>query len=156
MDAPGRMKTVFALAGSLWIVDMIIRAATAEALQVHAAPEGLYVHQLTHAFFVISMAILVFWLQKSRLVLKKGWRYFQIGCLFFIFWNVDAMVGHLLESGLSMNAFVGTGWTKALAVNHNIFHVLYYLLKLDHLLCVPAMAFMYLGLNRLAAGSKGN
>jgi hypothetical protein len=116
------------------------------ALQVHAAPEGLYSHQLAHCFFIVSMAILAFWLQKRRLVERRGWRYLQISCLLFIIWNIDAFVGHTIEFHLSPDAYAGEGWARALVADKAIMPYLYYLLKMDHVICVPAIFFLYLGL----------
>ena len=116
------------------------------ALQVHTAPEGLYSHQIAHCFFIISMATLAFWLQERRLVEKRGWRHLQISCLLFIVWNIDALVGHVIESHLSAEAFVGEGWARAMVVDKALMPYLYYVLKMDHIICVPAIFFLFLGL----------
>ncbi|MDD5476343.1 MAG: hypothetical protein PHU03_07520, partial [Syntrophales bacterium] len=64
-------------------------------MQVHAEPEGLYSHQMGHVFFLFSMAVFAFWLQKTRLAEKRGWRYIQFSCVAFILWNLDALWGHM-------------------------------------------------------------
>lgn len=134
------------------VTALLCRPAAAWALQAHGGVEGVYVHQMAHLFFVISMVLLIYWLRKRRLVSIRGWRYIQYAAFFFIFWNGDAFVGHWLEelSGLieyqriglmriSLNTAPGYEWLGRL----------YYLVKLDHLLCVPAMAFLFLGLRWL-------
>lgn len=138
------------------IAVLMIHPNTALALQVHPQPEGLYAHQIAHAFFILSMTILAFWLQKSKLVEKKGWRYIQIGCVCFILWNINAMTGHIIDSKLSQDAFAGSGWTKKLVVEKVSAPYLYYLLKMDHLTCVPAMVFFFIGLRILKNEAEEN
>jgi hypothetical protein len=122
------------------------------AVQEHGAPEGIYVHQGAHLFFTASMGLLIFWLRQRRLVSQAGWRYIQYGALFFILWNIDAFLAHLLDEQLKavdvvmaapgqVRIAVG-GYPAALAW-------FYYAAKLDHLLCVPALFFLYAGLRRL-------
>lgn len=125
------------------------------ALQIHSAPEGLYSHQLAHVFFLISMAIFAFWLQRSRLVRIKGWRYIQISCLFFIVWNIMAMSGHVLATRLGQGAFVGTGLQTSLVLRNSLVPYFYYVLKMDHIVCVPAIVFLYLGLRALKRQLEG-
>ncbi|MFH1488729.1 MAG: hypothetical protein ABII06_07495 [Pseudomonadota bacterium] len=126
------------------------------AFQVHPEPEGLYSHLLAHIFFILSMAILAFWLQKTRLIRSKGWRYMQISCLLFIFWNLDTFLGHIIDSRMSPEAIVGSPWAKSLVLEKAIAPYLYYVLKMDHLICVPAIILLFIGLRSLKAGSGEN
>lgn len=124
-------------------------------LQAHATPEeGLYSHQLGHLFFILSMMVFAFWLQKTRLVEEGGWRHIQISCLFFILWNIDAIAGHEIELWLDESRFVGVPSSRLLIAEGGPVPYLYFFLKLDHLLCVPAMTLLYLGLRRLVTGSR--
>lgn len=125
----------------------------ASALQVHTAPEGLYSHQLGHIFFTASMAILAFWLQRTRLTTARGWRYIQISCIAFILWNIGAISGHTVESWQGADAFVRISSGRALVLDKAVSPYLFYFLKLDHLLAVPAMIFLLLGLKRLKGES---
>lgn len=131
---------------------LLIRPSTAWALQAHGGVEGVYAHQMAHLFFAFSMGLLIYWLRKRRLISIKGWRYIQYAALWFIAWNTDAIIGHWLEeqSGLvatqrigvmriSLNMTPGFEWLGPV----------FYLVKLDHLLCVPAMLCLFLGLRRL-------
>jgi len=133
-------------AALLWL---FLHPAHSFALQVHPEPEGLYSHQLGHIFFTFSMAVFAFWLQKTRLVDNRGWRYIQVSCIIFILWNMDAFTGHMIESRLSEEAFLPISYGKALIIERAVAPYLFYILKLDHLLAVPAMIFFLLGLNRL-------
>ena len=115
---------------------VVILAITEPALatQAHSAPEGLYAHQLAHIFFIISMGVLTYWLRERKLVQAVGWRHIQYSALFFILWNVDAFFVHLVEEQI---------------VDSPVLVWLYYAAKLDHLLCVPALLFLFFGLRRL-------
>lgn len=131
---------------------MLLLAQPALATQAHSAPEGLYAHQLAHIFFTVSMGVLVYWLRERQLVRSVGWRYIQYAALFFILWNLDAFSVHLLEEQLAVvDVRRIDPWKISLtAANHsNALIWLYYAAKLDHLLCVPALLFLYFGLRRL-------
>ena len=133
-------------------VGLILFADPVLATQTHGQPEGLYVHQMAHIFFIISMGSLEFWLRQRNLIKEKGWKYIQLSAVLFILWNINAMMVHFLDEHLDI-----LGITKI-----DLWHIqidnfqgsktittLYYLLKLDHLLCVPAMFFLYFGLKTI-------
>ena len=126
------------------------------ATQTHGEPEGLVVHQITHLVFIFSMATLVFWLRQRRLIVETGWRYIQYAALLFILWNIDAFTAHLLDEQVDILKIDKVG-TWQLVINtetgYDKLAALYYLVKLDHLICVPAMMFLYFGLKRLIRDS---
>ena len=131
---------------------ILLLAEPALATQAHSAPEGLYVHQLAHLFFVFSMGILIYWLRARQLVKMVGWRYIQYAALFFILWNLDAFGVHLLEEQMAVIEVQRLDeWRISISTaNHSgAFIWLYYAAKLDHLLCVPALLLLYCGLRRL-------
>jgi hypothetical protein len=131
---------------------MLLIAEPAFATQAHNAPEGLYAHQLAHIFFIVSMGVLIYWLRERKLVQAVGWRYIQYAALFFILWNLDAFCVHLLEEQIAViDVRRIDSWKLSItAANHsNALIWLYYAAKLDHLLCVPALLFLYFGLRRL-------
>jgi hypothetical protein len=138
---------------SVWLTGvMLIIAEPAFATQAHSAPEGLYAHQLAHIFFIISMGVLIYWLRARRLVQSAGWRYIQYAALFFILWNLDAFTVHLLEEQLAIIDIqrINLWQINITAPRHSTGLVwLYYFAKFDHLLCVPALLFLYFGLKRL-------
>lgn len=126
--------------------------AAALAVQEHGAPEGLYTHQGAHLFFVASMGLLIYWLRQRLLVREAGWRYIQYAALFFILWNIDAFTAHLLDEQLDVVDIQPVGeWMVRIDAGDfpPAMAMLYYAAKLDHLLCVPAMLFLYFGLRRL-------
>jgi hypothetical protein len=125
---------------------------SALAVQEHGAPEGLYAHQFAHLFFVASMGLLIFWLRQRRLVKQAGWRCIQYAALFFIFWNIDAATAHLLDEQLAVVDIRKTDpWAVIIDTGDSpaVLAWIYYAAKLDHLLCVPALLFLYAGLRRL-------
>jgi hypothetical protein len=137
----------------IWlIVAIVFVTEPAFATQAHRAPEGLYVHQLAHLFFIVSMGVLIYWLRERKLVQAVGWRYIQYAALFFILWNLDAFCVHLLEEQIPVIEVQRINpWEISItAADHSSALIwFYYATKLDHLLCVPALLFLYFGLRRL-------
>lgn len=125
---------------------------TAVATQVHVPSEGLYVHQIAHLFFALTMAILLYWLRQRKLVKERGWRLIQLAALFFIIWNLDAFFVHILDDRSDLFRTIDAGtWHASIEFDRNIelLAFLYYLGKMDHLLCAPAMILLYWGLRCL-------
>lgn len=122
------------------------------ATQAHAAPEGIYSHQLAHLFFIISLCWLIYWLYNRRLTVQSGWRFIQYAAIFLILWNIDAFLAHMMDEQLALvNAKRLGNWQIRIqsSTGQSDLAWIYYFLKLDHLLCVPAMVFLYAGLKRL-------
>jgi hypothetical protein len=131
---------------------LLCRPSAAWAIQAHGGVEGLYAHQMAHFFFAFSMGLLIYWLRKRRLVSIRGWRYIQYAAIWFIVWNADAVVGHWLEeqSGLVDSQRIGLmRISLSMVAGFEWLGPVYYLVKLDHLLCVPAMLCLFLGLRWL-------
>ena len=121
------------------------------ALQVHSSPEGLYVHQLAHILFAFSMAVLAYWLEINRFVDERGWRLIQISCLLFLLWNLVAFTGHYVEVKIPPNLIegrVGT-WNQKILMEGDPLTLVYYFLKLDHSVCVPAILCLFFGIRDL-------
>jgi len=147
---------------------LLVIPERAAATQVHVPSEGVYVHQIAHIFFALSMAILLYWLRQRQLVRARGWRLIQLAALFFIIWNVDAFLVHILDDRSDLFRTIDAGtWHASIQFDRNVelLAVLYYLGKMDHLWCAPGMILLYLGLRSLlheaqhhreAAGLEGN
>jgi hypothetical protein len=136
---------------------LLCLATPALATQTHGQPEGLYVHQIAHLFFIISMGILEFWLRQRNLVREPGWKYIQLAAVLFILWNVNAMVVHFLDEQIYwLKVSTSDTWQISISVSGGGkgLALLYYILKLDHLLCVPAMICLYLGLKSLLKNTE--
>ena len=133
--------------------------AHALATQMHEAPEGIYAHQLAHLFFMLSMGFLILWLRERKLVKEGGWRFIQYAAIFFILWNMDTFIVHLLDGQLRIIQVkkISTEHIQINAVSgRNGLETFYYMAKLDHLLCVPALCFLYFGLRRLVKEDTPN
>ena len=131
---------------------IVLLPVPALATQAHSDPEGLYVHQFAHAFFIISLGIFIYWIRFRDLVKETGWRYIQYAALFLILWNTDAAIAHLLDEQLKIIEVerVGTWHIKITSTDNTIFTIIfYYIVKLDHLLCVPALFFFSAGIRKL-------
>ena len=135
----------------------IFDPATVWATQTHGGLEGLYVHQFAHIFFAFSMGLLIYWLRKWGLVASAAWRSIQYSALFFIAWNLDAYVSHWLveQSGLiEVTAVDGMRIQITTPRGMKWLSEIYYLTKLDHLLSVPALIFLFLGLKQLLKSAE--
>lgn len=121
------------------------------ALQIHSSPEGLYVHQLAHILFALSMAVLAYWLEINRFTEERGWRLIQISCLLFFLWNLVAFTGHYVEVRIPPDLIEGKVgfWDQKLVIEGDSFTLAYYFLKLDHLVCVPAILCLFFGIRNL-------
>ncbi|MFO7713224.1 hypothetical protein [Desulfosarcina sp.] len=138
----------YAVAGGCFCLTLLADSP-ALATQGHAGVEGVWVHQFAHIFFLLSMVLLIYWLRQAGLVKAPGWRYIQYAAFFFILWNADAFLVHFLDEQILAVDVSNTGpWHIRItaAGDRNWVAVVYYVAKLDHLLCVPAMVFLMLGL----------
>ena len=136
---------------------LLCSASPAMATQTHGQPEGLYVHQIAHLFFIISMGILEFWLRQRNLVREPGWKYIQLAAVLFILWNLNAICVHFMDEQIHLLQIRPAGpWHMEMSVasGGKGLAMLYYILKLDHLLCVPAMLCLYLGLKSLLRNTE--
>lgn len=154
------MRTIRQITGSFlpyaaacWCFCVTLFSSTPSlATQGHAGIEGVWVHQFAHLFFLFSMVLLIYWLRRAGLVKAPGWRYIQYAALFFILWNVDTFLVHFLDEQIQAVAVDNLGdWQiRVVAVGDRTWlSAVYYLAKMDHLLCVPAMIFLMLGLRHM-------
>jgi hypothetical protein len=147
-----KMKTL------LWLILTFFLPLTKAALatQAHGDPEGIYVHQLAHLFFMLSMVILIYWLRQRKLVRQTGWKYIQYAAFFFIIWNVNVMLVHFFDEQ-TMLIKVENVSTWHIRVSSQIgkwTEITYYAAKMDHLICVPALFFLFLGLKKIGTETK--
>lgn len=144
----------------LWCIYLLILSAgPALAIQVHDSAEGLYAHQIAHIFFVFSMGILIYWLRGRNLVRETGWRFIQYSALFFILWNVGAFISHFFEAREGVVKTINAGfWKSSVLVGRSqgVGPTLFYLSKMDHLVLLPAIIFLYIGLRHLLERAQGS
>ncbi len=146
----------FFLGFAVWIAS-VLSAAPALATQTHGEPEGLVVHQMAHILFALSMGTLAYWLGARGLTVRRGWRLIRYAAVLLIVWNLDAFVAHLLDEQtgfLTVQQIDPRHLFLAPQPGLEVLAPLYYLVKLDHLWCVPALIFLFLGLRCLADESE--
>ncbi len=134
------------------LVAIAAGASPAHATQTHSEPEGLVVHQIAHFFFALSMGLLVYWLRARQLTFKSGWRFIQYAAILLILWNVDAFAVHVLDEFTGVLSIQKIGhWHIRIDAQggYAALAPFYYLAKLDHVWCVPALVLLFLGLRRL-------
>ncbi len=127
-------------------------ADPALATQTHGGPEGLVVHQIAHLFFLLSMGTLAYWIQSHGLSRQRAWRLIRYAAIMLIVWNTDAFIAHLLDEQTALIEVHPVDLFHLSIVPHpgwDFLAPLYYLFKLDHLFCVPALVLLYLGLRHL-------
>ena len=141
----------------LLLIVYLMLPDTAMATQAHGDPEGLFVHQLAHGYFAVSLGIFIYWLRFRNLVAETGWRYIQYAAVFLILWNVDAAIAHMLDEQINIIEVerIGQWHLKITSTDNTVFTIiLYYMVKLDHLFCVPALAFLSAGLKHFLRDSR--
>ena len=134
------------------IILLVSWPGTAFATQAHGEPEGIYVHQFAHLFFLVSMLILIYWLRQKKLTRLTGWRHIQYAAMFFILWNLTVTGVHFLdEQTMLVSVEKFSDWHIKIKSSSGAWlsHV-YYIGKMDHLLCVPALLLLFSGLKKLA------
>jgi hypothetical protein len=134
----------------------LLIAEEALATQAHGDPESIYAHQLAHLFFMLSMVMLIYWLRQRKLTRHSGWRYIQYAAFFFILWNVNVMLVHFLdEQAVLITVEKISDWQIRVSSSLGKWAELtYYLARMDHLICLPALLFLFLGLKKLVADTE--
>ena len=131
----------------LLIVALLLVPGHAWPLQPHSAPEGLYVHQM----FTGALIYLYWHTRRTPELSNKGWHYLQMFCILFAGWNILALVGHEAIKLLNSTDFIDkASWNEQIAGPITPLKMLYYITKMDHLLYVPAMLALVVGLRTLS------
>lgn len=127
----------------------------AHATQGHGGIEGILVHQAAHVLFALAMGFLAFRIKRDELPVRKGWRNVQYAAILFILWNVDTIFVHFVDEQVKLVTVerLATGQLHITSPVPGL-AVMYYIAKLDHLLCVPAIAFLWVGLGQLLAQAE--
>ena len=119
------------------------------AFQPHAY-SGLYIHQLAHFFLLVSLFFFVAKVRQTHLASIKAWQYIIAGTWLLMLWSATTMVGHFLDLHIKENSlFLPPGADIPLLRLDGWEEALYYILRLDHLIAVPAMFLFYRGLKLL-------
>ena len=119
------------------------------AFQPHAY-SGIYIHQLAPFFLIVSLFFFAVKARQTYLASLKGWQYIIAGTWILMLWSATTMVGHFLDLHISDDAlFLPPGATVPLLRLISWQEALYYFLKLDHLIALPAVFLFYRGLKLL-------
>jgi hypothetical protein len=101
------------------------------------------------------MGLLVYWIRTRRLFNNTGWRHIHYSAILFMFWTTDAFFAHLLDENYDwIHVSRVDAWHIHIDASSPLTAMIYYLLKLDHMWCVPALLFLLLGLRRLNIESR--
>lgn len=141
----GKLLKIFA-----FFAFLLFLPDTCYGLQSHGAPEGLYVHQMAHIFFIVGLVYLN-WDIKRRSLTEPGWPYLRMFCILMICWNIVAFTGHFVGE-LIPSDHIQKGESYLLGRMLGPFtaaKLIYYFAKFDHLLAVPAQIFLYLALRTM-------
>ncbi len=139
------------------VAGVLLLPLDAHATQLHASLEGIITHQIGHLFFLLSMVVLLFTVSDKGLDKQKGWRLIQYSAFLFILWNLDTIAAHFVDNQIHVVEIENISLTQIRVIANNNASFLawfYYILKLDHLLCVPAMYFLFKGLSSLVNEQK--
>ncbi len=137
---------------ALAVAGLILLPIDGYATQLHASSEGIITHQIGHLFFLFSMVVLIFTIIGKGLDKQKGWRLIQYSAFFFVLWNLDVITAHFFDNQIYAVRIENISLSRISVMSQNdsaVLAWLYYGLKLDHLLCVPAMLLLYKGLSNL-------
>lgn len=142
LDSGGgiRAKKLACLLGSVYL---LCWSTPAWAVQAHGKAEGPVVHLMAHLLLFAALLLLLYVLHAKPPDIALSWRSLKLSLLFFLLWNLDHLFIHwfagdtyadIKDSGINLvgDYFVGPP---------TLLTLLYYLGRLDHLLCVPALWF---------------
>lgn len=122
----------------------------ASAVQPHLAPEGYVVHQLAHMFFLVTMAYLIVRFALEGKLRRRGWVHLGVAAGFFVLWNVDTLIAHVLLQSSRPSWLLVTELSVFGTVPINsVREAMTYLTYMDNLFAVPAVYFLYRGLREL-------
>ncbi len=138
------MKIISALTALCLVV---LQAAPALAVQHHGGTEGLVAHQIGHLLFMAGMVYLLIstWCERHS---ASGWPEFTTFLVFILLWNLLTFSGHWLAEYINPNQFQNQGGHHIYFTIHSSADLLFYLSRLDHLLLLPALYFLFLALRK--------
>lgn len=126
---------------------LTVFCSDALALQTHGGDEGIVVHQLAHIQYLGALGYLLWNIRRSSFA-GIGWLYLQRFSWLMMIWNAVAFLGHFAQMALPDEA-VSTedGYLSALLLLPvSLGKWVYYMTALDHLVCVPALFFLFLAM----------
>lgn len=143
---------VISLSLILIVVFQLLLPSKSFAIQAHGGAEGIIVHQIGHLFFMFSMCTFAYWSRNSRLLKDTGWRYIKYFAILLVLWNLDVVLLHFLDEQIAIVSLQKLNKWDVVVTSVNkssMLELFYYLGKLDHLICVPALFCLYIGLKKI-------
>ena len=134
------------------ILFFCLLAAPVWAVQSHGGAEGLVSHQLAHLLFIVGVFFLLVHLVRLKFG-GQGWRQFYLFLTLIIFWNVLTFSGHWLNEYVGRGKLIKHSGQPIAFVPEGFLDYFYYLSRMDHLLLVPAFAFLLIALKKWKASS---
>jgi hypothetical protein len=119
------------------------------AFEMRWETQGSYVHQMAHVVFAIAMVYLIYEIKGNELRGRPGFTSLFWACVLLVWWNLDAVVGHVLDWTLLTPVILGEGLDRRLLMDN--WHTWgFYITQITHfLLPLPAFYFFYRSLKRL-------
>ena len=154
-----RLRRGGRVCAAVWavILTQLVSPAGALAIQLHQGKEGIIVHQVGHVIFLLSMVMLIFIITGRQLNKEYGWKMILISAILFSLWHLDTIAAHFFDNQIRavtlQNLSLWQVKISAMSGSQLMVHF-YHTLKLDHLLCVPALFCFYRGLARLVAAER--
>jgi hypothetical protein len=134
---------------SILLVLLLGQPSLAWAIQTHGYA-GLYIHQGAHILFLAAMVSFALRLWTSGLIAQPAWRLMAWGAWLFGAWNIWAFIGHFITLTIpDRNVLVFEGELVASLHMESWQEVAYYILQMDHLVCLPAIILFYLGIRTM-------
>lgn len=122
---------------------VLLCPAVGLAMDLRWETQGSYVHQLAHLMFAVALMIFLHEIKGKETMAAAGFRNLFWACIFMIWWNLDAVVGHALDWSFTHPVILGGGLNRRLLLDS--WHAwAYYVTQITHyLLVIPAFYFFY-------------
>jgi hypothetical protein len=126
---------------------LLADTGSAWAVQPHTGPEGYYAHQSAHLLFICAMVYLIILLGKPAIRRLSGWQYIRLASVFFLLWNVDTFISHIMEWYMvPREEYIRGPWMLMEDLKSEV----YYITRLiEYFFLVPAFLSMAIGVRRL-------
>ncbi|OAQ21437.1 hypothetical protein TDIS_0658 [Thermosulfurimonas dismutans] len=88
--------------------------------------------------------MILYWFNRYLSLSGPAWRYLCLSFVFFLLWNVDTTLAHLLEI---LYPFKDFSYYASVLPDYlhckKLSFCFYYFLRFDHVFCVPGMYFLW-------------
>jgi len=109
---------------------------------------------LSHLFFAVAMALLITRIERSKVGRSGGWRYIKIGALFFLLWNINALIVSVVKGRIPTPLFDDVGRFVGNVLLLPV-RIVYIGRILDPILFILAMYNIFLAVRYFQVTAKG-